>query len=771
MDTQTGGGASGTHGDGEGAFRAASVQAGICVSLPYETVEGKITHASGGVRVERIRGSDTRTIDTNANAWGWFSADFTSIGQDIQSGDSVRVTDLTDMQSSTVDCTLTATVNVAADTVSGNAASGNGVDVYLKAPSTYYGDIPPGAAHRQVTAGGGSYNASFTGTNIRDGDAAYVFSTDASGHVVMEVARTAGTLVVYPQYDEVMGFHQPSVSVTVAVGSDTRTVGTSATGFFDALFTTHDIVPSDVVSANLGGARSITVADVSATADPLNDVVQGSAPPNRPIRITMNAYRQPLMVETTSGPDGFFSYDFTGKYTVSGIEVFNVAWYNDAGDCVVYEFQTYSWFLPEGYTGQGFDEWVLIMNPGQDAVWVRVLYQTLVGQVEGPLIRAMPGTRVSVHVNDWARNHHVSTMVTAIDGGEIMAERSMYMYRTVDGKWGAHDSIGIIIPSPVWYLPEGATYRGFDEWVLVQNPNDVQVLVKVQFLAQGGVAKELYVNVEKRSRFTIHVNDHVPNMEIATRVECLTSVGGEVLPVFSERAMYMNTPDGKRGAHDSIGSSTLAPEWYLPEGTTRPGFDEWVTVMNPNSAGTNVRVTFLTPAGVADTVTFYMHPNSRGTVHVNDHVPNQDVATVVTSLEGYGILAERPMYVNTPDGKRGAHVSIGAFSPATSWYLPEGTTRPGFDQWIMVLNPNDTQAQVRITLLGPGGPVAQTTFTMGPRSRASVHVNEMIRNTDVSSLVESVGSAPVGILAERAMYMWTSDNKQGSHCSIGIPTL
>ena len=269
-------GTSGT--SSEGAFHATSVQAGIFVSLPSETVEGKITHAGGGVRVERIRGSDTQTIDTTANAQGWFSADFTSLGQDIQSGDTVRVTDLTDSQSADVDCTLTATVNVSAETVSGNAASGNQVDVYLKIPSTYYGDIPPGAAHRRVTASGGAYNATFTGTNVRDGDAAYVFSTDASGHMVMEVARTAGTLVVYPQYDEVMGFYQPGVSVTVEVNSDKRTVGTSATGFFEALFTTHDIAPLDVVSANLGGARSITVADISATADPFTTICRDSIP-------------------------------------------------------------------------------------------------------------------------------------------------------------------------------------------------------------------------------------------------------------------------------------------------------------------------------------------------------------------------------------------------------------------------------------------------------------------------------------------------------------
>ncbi len=103
-----------------------------------------------------------------------------------------------------------------------------------------------------------------------------------------------------------------------------------------------------------------------ATADPFNDVVKGTAPPNRQMRITMNTYRDPVMVELWSDANGDYSYNFTGIYDISGIEVFNVAWINDAGDCVVYEFQIYSWFMPEGYTGQGFDTWVLIMNPNED---------------------------------------------------------------------------------------------------------------------------------------------------------------------------------------------------------------------------------------------------------------------------------------------------------------------------------------------------------------------------------------------------------------------
>jgi hypothetical protein len=748
--------------------KAAGVQSGIRVSLPFDTVEGFTTSHNVAVRVELIRGVTViQTVDTASNSYAWFFADLSA--GDIQSGDRVKVTDLTGGDPVEVDCTLSGAASEAENRVSGTAPAGNEVDVYIAAPSTYYEDIPPGVAHSAAVAAGGAYDITFSDFDIRRGDVAYIFSS-AGGNSVMDVANTGGSLVVYPQYDEVMGYYLPSTPLTVNAGSASLTTTTSKDGFLDAWFTDHDIVPGEAVYCDMGVSRSITVQDVSSACDPFNNKVWGYAPPDRPMRITMDVNGQAVVVETASDASGAYSVDLTGIYTVSGIEFYNVTWYNDAGDAVVYEFQTYSWFLPEGYTGQGFDEWVLVMNPTPNPAQVRVIFQTLSGPVEGPLFNAPPDSRNTIHVNEWTPNQHVSTMVTAVDGVSIMAERAMYMYGTIDGKWGAHDSIGLLTPSPAWYLPEGATYAGFDEWVLIQNPNDVPVEVKVQFLGKEGVAAEVQLSVGARSRYTVHANDYVPDSEISTRVECLTIDGGEVLPVFTERAMYMDTADGKRGSHDSIGISDPAPEWYLPEGTTRPGFDEWVLVMNPNDSGTTILATFLTPQGVGGLYEFNMAPNSRGTIHVNDFIIGDDVSTVVTSREGAGIMAERAMYIDTPDGKRGAHDSIGSYQTNTYWYLPEGTTRPGFDEWVLVQNPNGMEVEVKVTVLGPDGVANQSSLVMQPYTRHTFHVNDLAYNLDVSTVVESIGAGAPGVLAERAMYMWTWDLKQGAHDSIGIPS-
>lgn len=756
-----------------GSPRVADVQPGLRVSIPFDIVEGNTTSANAGVKVELLRGASTWTVSTTTNSRRWFHVDFSTVLADIQSGDKVHVTDLAGGLTVEVDCTLGGSIDTVGDSVAGIAPSGNAVDVYIVAPSTYYTDVPPGlgVAHKGVSALGDTYAASFSGSfDLMRGDAAYIFSSDPTGNTVMDVVNSGGSLVVYPQYDEVMGYYLPSTPLTVTAGSAVRNTTTARDGFLDAWFIGNDIMPGQTVSCAMSVNRSITVEDVSSSCDPITQIVTGKGPANRTLRITMDAYGTPVVVETLSDSSGAFSVDLKNTYQVTGNERYNVTWYNDAGDAVVYEFQTFSWYLPEGYTGKGFDEWVLVMNPTSTTAKVRVVFQTLEGQVEGPLLSAEPNSRSTIHVNQWVPERHVSTMVTSIEGVMIMAERAMYMYQTIDGKWGAHDSVGILNPSSIWYLPEGATYAGFDEWVLIQNPNPVQVNIKVQFLGKTGIARELQVIVEPQSRYTVHVNEFIPNSEVSTKVECLTEDAGQTLAVFAERAMYMATADGKRGAHDSIGLSTPAPSWFLAEGTTRPGFDEWVLLMNPGSAATTALITFMTPEGVAGTTELALPGNSRGTVHVNDFIKGKDVSIMASSKDGAGILAERAMYMNTPDGKRDAHDSIGASQTAGYWYLPEGTTRPGFDEWVLVQNPNPASADVRLTLLGPAGVAGQRTVSMQPNSRLSIHINEMVNNLDVSAVVESLGSDPPGIIVERSMYMWTADNKQGATGSIGIPS-
>ena len=648
----------GLGGDGS-SFDAASVKPGVRVAIPYDTVEGFTNHPGRNVKVELLRGGPViQTVTVTAQADGWFKADLST--GNIQSGDVVRVTDLADATLVSVNCVVTGSVDFANDKVNGTAVAGNTVDVYIIAPSTYYQDMPPGAAHWRGTAAGGLYNAAFAGLfNIRRGDAAFVFSTDGSGNSVSDVATgSGGGLVAYPQYDDVMGFYQPGTAMTVQAGTASRNVTALGDGFFEAWFTNYNIVAGDTVSCNMGGARSIIVRDVSATCDPATNHVKGTAPANRDLRITMDVNGNPVVVETTSDASGAFDLSLAGLYTITGSEVYSVTWYDDDGDACIYEFQTFSWYLAEGYTGGDFDTWVLVQNPGTETANVTMTFQLLQGTAPPYSFDLPGGMRRSVHLDELPglADAQVSTMVTSTGGHWIVSERAEYF--TYEGKKGGHDSIGTITPSGEWYLAEGYTGGQFDTWVLVQNPGTEAATVTMTFQLLSGSAQPYSFVLPAGTRQSIHL-DTLPGLADA---QVSTKVTSDK-PVVAERAEYF-IYDGKQGGSDSIGTTTPTDTWYLAEGYTGGQFDTWVLVQNPGTETATVTMSFQLVTGTAPNFTFTLEGGKRQSIHL-DTLPgltDAQVSTKVKAADAYGnplpVVAERAEYF-IYNGKPGGHDSIG----------------------------------------------------------------------------------------------------------------
>jgi len=504
--------------DGAGAGSLASVRQGIHVSIPYDTVEGYTTHVNSGVRVKLIRGAATiQTVNTTTNVNSLFTADL-SVG-DILSGDKIEVTDLAGGAPVTITCTLAGTMNVGTDVVSGSAVAGNTINVYINAPSTYYGDVPPNAiAQKQKTNSGATWSLNFSSTiNLRLGDVADVYSTDANGNTVMQVFNPGGSLVVYPQYNDVMGFYLPGQTLQVKAGSATQNVGTARDGFFEAWFTNHRIVSSETVRCTMGAsARSITVAPITSTCDPGTNHVAGTGPANKAMRLTMDPYGSPVVYQAAINAQGAFDVDLGQRFAATGSDVYNVTWYDSDNDCVVYEFQDFSWYLAEGYTGTtpgggSFDTYVLVQNPGAANASVTMTFQLQSGTAAPHTMTVPANSRVTVHLDELPglADASVSTRVTSTTGAQVNAERAMYF--NYNGKKGGHDSIGTLSPNPTWYLAEGYTGLtpgggSFDTWVLVQNPGTQTAKVTMQFQVQGGTAPDKVFDLPAGTRQSIFLN-------------------------------------------------------------------------------------------------------------------------------------------------------------------------------------------------------------------------------------------------------------------------
>jgi hypothetical protein len=114
-----------------------------------------------------------------------------------------------------------------------------------------------------------------------------------------------------------------------------------------------------------------------------------------------------------------------------------------------------------------------------------------------------------------------------------------------------------------------------------------------------------------------------------------------------------------------------ATSWYFAEGYTGPGFDEYLTILNPNSAPADVRITYYLGGAAPVVRTLTVGATRRATVAVHDAAQgvgrDREVGAKVESVNGVGLIVERPMYF-TYTGSMGAvtggHDAMGATAPS-----------------------------------------------------------------------------------------------------------
>jgi len=308
---------------------------------------------------------------------------------------------------------------------------------------------------------------------------------------------------------------------------------------------------------------------------------------------------------------------------------------------------------------------------------------------------------------------------------------------------------GPTAPSKKWYLAEGSTGVGMETWVLVQNPNSIRAHVRLTYVTPHGAYQGPELAMPPGSRTTVNVADTIPaTWEVSTIISSDRDV-------VVERAMYGNN---RTWAHDSVGVTAPSRTWYLAEGSTGPGMETWILVLNPGTSSTRVRLTYMTPSGPRQSAPVSIPARSRRTFNAAEVVPDKwEVSTQVSSDKP--VVAERAVYGNRRSWATG---SIGISVPSTAWYLAEGSTGPGMETWILVQNPTYPEAHVELTYMTPGGPVAGPRATIPSSSRKTFFAADTVNGVwGVSTVVRC--DKPV--VVERAMY---GGDRTWAHDSIGV---
>ncbi len=398
------------------------------------------------------------------------------------------------------------------------------------------------------------------------------------------------------------------------------------------------------------------------------------------------------------------------------------------------------WYLAEGTTAHGFETWILVENPNPTAVTLNCRYMTPDGPQDRAPVTISANTRYTINVNAEMPGTDISAHLSCSQ--PVTAERAMYW----NSRSAGHDSIGTNGPSASWYLAEGTTAFGFDTYILVQNPNSGAVSVALEFMKSDGSVVPFNFAMAGESRITVHANEIVPNADISTRVR---STGGDVV---AERAMYWNNYGG---GHESVGVTAPSVTWFLAEGTTAYGFEEYLLIQNPDSITAHADVYFLKPDGDMEVLGADLPANSRTTIDAEALVGATDVS--ITVMSDIPVVAERSMYwSNRLEG----HNSIGCTTPDRAWYLAEGSTL-GFEEYVLLANPTDAAANVTLTFMRNNGVVSTMNAIVPALARVTLRVNDVVGNAEVSV---QVTSSDQPVMVERAMY-W--NNKRGGTDSIG----
>ncbi len=299
-----------------------------------------------------------------------------------------------------------------------------------------------------------------------------------------------------------------------------------------------------------------------------------------------------------------------------------------------------TWFFAEGFTGGEFDEYILIQNPNLQDNVVTISCLKPDGSVTRHDVLIYGQSRLTVNVGALPGMEGTDVSVRLDSGYPVVAERAMYF--SYLGKTGGHVSLGVTAPSREWYFAEGYTGGGFDEYVLLLNPEPADAAVSLDCLKPDGGVYTHDVLVRANSRLTVPI-DSLPGMEGTDVSVRITSDR----PVVAERAMYFGYQECP-GGHVQTGYTEPGTLFYMAEGCTSPYFDTYILVMNPGDASLFAGIKFI---GTRETISEWgidVAPHSRATLKVNDLPRLSSTEFAVRVDTNAPAVVERAMYFSIP---------------------------------------------------------------------------------------------------------------------------
>lgn len=327
----------------------------------------------------------------------------------------------------------------------------------------------------------------------------------------------------------------------------------------------------------------------------------------------------------------------------------------------------------------------------------------------------------------------------------------------------------VAAPRSEYFFAEGTTRDGFrtDITILNSSTSDISVTAEYQF-SDGSPPKVITVTASARVLTFINPASTLgPGVDFSTRLTSASPFSAaRVMEIRNKSFGSIVVPGATTALAGIAGPGT---DWNLAEGTTLPGFQEYLTIQNPDPArAANISIEYGFEGQPGPVRTLSVPARSRATVDVNSSsqagAGQTGVSAHVFSTNGVGFIVERPMYFNLQvseqDTTPGAHIAAGAI-PQADQFFAEGNVLAGWKEFLTLSNPAATATTVTVNFLIEGAAPATRTYQVAGHSRYTVQVFTNAPDQGIGRNVTSSPSGGVsmrvqatgaGIVAERPMY-------------------
>ena len=385
-----------------------------------------------------------------------------------------------------------------------------------------------------------------------------------------------------------------------------------------------------------------------------------------------------------------------------------------------------AWFCPHGGS-ERWRSWIVVANPTDETADVHLVSH---GRGRPTRIPVSLGPRTQRYVEVSSDEAAASTTVEYF-GGPVAA--GMVVVR--DGEGGRAAEPCLAEAGTRWYLPEGTTLRGFDQRVVVMNP-----------FAQEAVVS-LWLTDERE---TLKPGELAGLVLPARRARAFDlgefALGKETLAVTVDVGLGKVAVAGlgisSGGLRAAAGVPGPAAAWVLP-GAADTG-PSALTLQAPAARPVPYRVRRQGAGEQAEVVSeASVEAGKAETIEV-DAV---DSGLVVTADGREPIVAGRRL-----EGTGDLASVSGAAEGARTWVALPASGPEGGEATLLVENPSDEVARVRISLLTETGAAEApevSTLSLPPGTQRAVDLASLLGEEPVSALVVAeVGSVVVGQAAE-----------------------